>query len=226
MSISSLLNIHVWAPGWGLHPQNPSCGTDLLPLSSALVPRPRVPNRKRSGLFSEICRVRRFGEATPNQRYGEGQEAVASSAGILPAPSLVGARCLTGRAPGTRGAQQVHQPEHLLLSEISRLALAPRGNPWLHDLGSPGADALPGAKEIGRVHSTCSQDVGPGPLQASVSLFHGTRLCRLTSAGAFSICGRYGCAQVASRAPRKASGQICRKIIPGRTHANNSAPGP
>lgn len=61
-----------------------------------------------------------------------------SSAGILPGPSLLGARCLTGRAPGTRGAQQVRQPEHLLLSEICRLALAPRGNLWLHDLGSLG----------------------------------------------------------------------------------------
>lgn len=37
------------------------------------------------------------------------------------------------------------------------------------------------------------QDVGPGPLQASVSLFHGSALA--TPTGPFNVCGTCGCVQ-------------------------------
>lgn len=69
----------------------------------------------------------------------------------------------------------MYQPERLLLSEIGGLVLAPRGNSWLHNLGSPEAGALPGAKQISGVPGR--QDMGPSPLQDSVSLYLVPSVC-------------------------------------------------
>lgn len=70
------------------------------------------------------------------------------------------------------------------------------------------------------------QDVAPGPLQASVSLFHGSALATLT--GPFNVCGRCGCVQETSvkQNPKRVLSKDLEEDKPSQECANTCALGP